>query len=100
MKIKKAILDVMNTDELRWTLDNLELEADDRRSRDSMLAALSKARRAQAEKLFEFLGEAQVKSVCEIVGIDSIGRRSALIERLLEMGSEKDPGRLEAHSGS
>ncbi len=91
MKLKKAILEVMDTDLLRGVLYTLEIEAEDRRSRDSMIAALSRSKQTPADKLIEFIGEAQVKEVCEMVGVDSRGRRGVLIDRLLESGSENDP---------
>jgi len=91
MKLKKAILEVMDTDLLRGVLYTLEIEAEDRRSRDSMITALSRSKHAPAEKLIEFIGEVQVKDVCKMVGVDSRGRRGVLIDRLLESGSEKGP---------
>jgi adenine-specific DNA-methyltransferase len=91
MKLKKAILEVMDTDLLRGVLYTLEIEAEDHRSRDSMITALSRSKHAPAEKLIEFIGEVQVKDVCKMVGVDSRGRRGVLIDRLLESGSEKDP---------
>jgi len=83
MKLKHAMLEVMDRDTLKEVVDALEIEGVDRRSVQEMAARVSRARRATPEFLLEFLNEPQVKEVCELVGIDSRGRRKALVERLL-----------------
>lgn len=83
MKLKKAILAVMDRDRLRQAMDDLELDGADRRSREEMAAALGRARRALPESLLEYLSEEQVKAVCELVGVEDTGRRNLLIQRLV-----------------
>ena len=84
MKLKQAILSVMGRDALKAAIDELEIEGADRRSAEEMRARLSRIHRATPEFLIERLGEREVKDVCELMGIDSKGRRSALIESLLQ----------------
>jgi adenine-specific DNA-methyltransferase len=84
MKLKQAILSVMGRDALKAAVDELEIESIDRRSVEEMRARLSRTHRATPELLIERLSEAEVKVVCELIGVDSRGRRSALVESLLQ----------------
>ena len=84
MKLKQAILSVMGRDALKAAVDELDLEGVDRRSVEEMCARLSRVHRATPELLIERLGEKEVKDVCELIGIDSKGRRSVLVESLLQ----------------
>jgi adenine-specific DNA-methyltransferase len=84
MKLKQAILSVMGRDALKAAVDELDLDGVDRRSMEEMCARLSRVHRATPELLIEHLGETEVKVVCERVGIDPKGRRSALVESLLQ----------------
>ena len=83
MKLKKAILAVMDRNTLKAVVDDLEIEEVDRRSVEAMRARVSRSRRAGSEVLIEFLNERQVKAVCEEMGIDPKGRRNAILDRLL-----------------
>jgi DNA modification methylase len=83
MKLKKAILDVMDRDSLKAVVDELELDGVDRRSVKDMAARLSRAHRATPELLLEFIGESQVKELCERIGLPRVGRRGALVKALL-----------------
>jgi len=85
MKLKKAILSVMDRDTLKSAVDDLELDGVDRRSREEMAATLSRARRAQPAVLLEYLYENQIKEVCELVGVSTTGRRNKLIKRLAQL---------------
>ena len=76
MTLKKAILSVMDRDRLKTAVEDFEVDGVDRRSRDDMAAALSRARRATPDALLEYLYEEQVKKVCELVGADTTGRRA------------------------
>ena len=88
MKLKQAVLSLMDRDQLKRGCDELDMDNVDRRSREEMAAALSRKHRATPKVLLQFLSEAQVKQVCELVGVSAIGRRTALIESLL--ASEND----------
>lgn len=83
MKLKHAIIEIMDRDLLKAVCDDLEIDGIDRRSREDMAAAVSRARRAKPEELIEYLSEKQVKAVCELMRIEARGRRRALVERLL-----------------
>lgn len=83
MNLKKAILSVIGRDTLRAIMDGVELDGVDRRSAEEMAAALSRAHRATAEAMLDYLSEAEVKGVCEQYGISTVGRRKALIGSLL-----------------
>jgi len=83
MKLKHAILQVMNRDTLKAVVDELELDGVDRRNLQDMADHISRAHRASPEFLLEFLYEPQVKEICELMGITSAGRRKALVHKLL-----------------
>lgn len=83
MKLKQAIIETMGRDDLKAVCADLELDDVDRRSREGMAAVVSRSRRARPDALLEYLGEKQVKAVCDLVGVPARGRRGALIKRLL-----------------
>jgi adenine-specific DNA-methyltransferase len=96
MKLKHAILETMSRDTLKQICGDIEIVDVDLRSVETMTAKLSRARRATAELLIEYLSEDQVKSVAERVGSSSSGRRAALIKTLLAAdGSGNDSEGLE-----
>lgn len=87
MNLKHTIIDVLDRDTLKQIVADLELEAADRRSIDALATTVSRSRRATPEVLLEYLGEPQVKAVCESLDVPSTGRRAALIQRLLANGN-------------
>lgn len=84
MRLKEAILAVMQRDDLKTVVQDYELDGVDQRSGEAMAGALRTAKRVRVDGLLEYLGEPQVKEVCELCGVPSTGRRRALIERLIE----------------
>jgi DNA modification methylase len=91
MKLKQVILQVMDRDLLKRVTDELGIDGVDRRDRADMSANVSRKHRATPAFLLEFLSEAQVKEVCELVGISAVGRRAALIEMLVA-GEQAESG--------
>ena len=83
MKLKQAILRVMGRDVLKTAVNDLEIDDVDRRSVQKMSGRLSRSRKATPEYLLEFLSEQDVRHVCERLSISAIGRRKALVSRLL-----------------
>ncbi|MFZ0134780.1 MAG: hypothetical protein WAK95_19750 [Desulfobacterales bacterium] len=57
MKLKQAILTIMDRDTLKALVDDLEIEGVDRRSVEEMRAKLSRSRRAAPEMLLAHLSE-------------------------------------------
>ena len=98
MKLKHAILSVMDRDGLKSVVDELQFDGVDRRSREDMLGLLSRSRSATAECLLNNLSEVQVKNVCELVGADCTGRRAELIRRLLAEGQPQSSNRRDSTS--
>lgn len=84
MRLKPHILTVASTATLRQIVDDFELSVADKRKRQALVDAISSARRCQPEDLLGYLGEPEVKQVCEAAGVDSRGRKNALIARLLQ----------------
>lgn len=87
MNLKSAILQIMPHDVLKAVVNDLEVVDVDRRSRDDMRDRLSKNHLASPDYLVEYLYESQIKKVCELIGIDSTGRRKVLVQRLLDTAS-------------
>ena len=83
MKLKQAILTIMDRDTLKAVVDDLEIEGVDRRSVEEMRAEVSRSHRAAPEILLAYLDEKQVKAVCEQMKVSPKGRRKELMERLL-----------------
>lgn len=95
MKLKQAILSVMGRDALKAVIDKLEIDGVDRRSVEEMQARLSRTRRATPELLIEWLGESEVKYVCELLELDPKGRKNALIALLLQAQPVTEPKSLD-----
>ena len=85
MKLKRAVLEVMDREALKAAVDSLELaDTVDKRNVKAMRSRLSRARRATPEALLGELRVADVRRVCELQGVSAVGRKPALRERLLE----------------
>lgn len=91
MKLKPKIVMVASTAALRQIVDDYELSVDDKRKRQALIDAISSARRCVPEELLGYLNETEVKQVCEALGVDSKGRKNALIARLLVAASPLPP---------
>lgn len=87
MRLKPHVITVASTATLRQMVDDYKLTVSDKRQRQMLADAVSSARRCNPEKLLGYLNEAEVKQVCEAAGVDSRGRKNALIARLLEVAS-------------
>lgn len=87
MRLKPHILTVASTATLRQIAEDFELSVSDKRRRQALVDAISSARRCRPEDLLGYLGEPEVKQVCEAAGVEPRGRRKALIARLLEAAS-------------
>jgi hypothetical protein len=84
LNLKRQILSQMTRDQLKEVIEAFDFTDIDKRSADAMRAKLSRAHRATAAVLLERLSETEVKDLCDTLGVSSVGRRAALIERLLE----------------
>ena len=84
MKLRKAIISILDRDSIKEICRYYEAEVD-HRSKESMAQYLLRRRSILPKELFEFLNEAQVKAVCEACGMVSTGRRGKLIEKLLRI---------------
>ena len=85
MKLKRAVLEVMDREALKAAVDSLELaDTVDKRNVKAMRSRLSRARRATPAALLGELRVADVRRVCELQGVSAVGRKPALRERLLE----------------
>lgn len=87
MRLKLHIISVASIATLRQIADDFELTIEDRRQRDGLEDAISAARRCTPEELLRYLGEAEVKMVCEAANVSSKGRRGELVSRLLAVAS-------------
>ena len=83
VKVKHAILEVMNREALKAAVDLFDLDNVDRRSVKAMRSRLSQSPRANPAALLANLRVADVRRVCELQGLSPTGRKQALMERLL-----------------
>ena len=83
VKVKHAILEVMNREALKAAVDLFDLDNVDRRSVKAMRSRLSRSRRAIPAILLANLRVADVRRVCELQGLSATGSKQALMERLL-----------------
>lgn len=100
MRLKKAVLDVMSHAELLRVVDDFGLLPVDRRTRQDTIFSISRSRAATAEKLLNYLCEADVKRVCELRAISPKGRRKELISVLLTHANGKRRRKVPRRAGS
>lgn len=74
MRLEPHILAVASAATLRQIAEDFELPVADMRKRESLIDAISAARCCRPEELPGYMGEPEVKQVCEAVGLDSRGR--------------------------
>ena len=92
MKLKHAILDVMDRDLLREAIWRLELaDGVDLRSIDAIRSRLSRSHRATPEVLIRQLPVALVRRVCEARGVGTTGRKAVLIRAVLADEPNRPP---------
>lgn len=99
MKLKQAILTIMDRDTFKAVVDGLEIEHVDCPSVEEMRARVSRSRRAEPEMLLSHLSEQQVKAACGQMEVSPKGRRKELMERLLG-GTSTTPPRKPKQSPS
>ena len=85
MSIKRVLLDLLTADQLKDICIELEVDAD-RRSKESMLAALRSAKRAKPEKLVLHLTVPQLREALGALEQPTDGRKEDLVSRLLAAG--------------
>lgn len=90
MDLKQATLEVLDQDQLLWFVDTLEIKTSSR-TRKACVEALMGRPAVTATDLLKALYEADVKLVCQALGVSSTGRRKALIERLEEAHRSSTP---------
>ena len=89
MPAKRSILDELTIDELRDSLDQYELEVDDRRVRAQLVDALGRSRRARIADILYDLSRDRLKQLCQAFGLDDTGRAKAeLVGRLTGIPSD------------
>ena len=93
MPAKRSILDELTIDELRDSLDQYELEVDDRRVRAQLVDALGRSRRARIADILYELPRDRLKQLCRAFDLDDTGRAKAeLVGRLTGIPSEPTEG--------
>ena len=92
MKLKRAILQVMDRDLLKKAVERLDLADVDKRRSAAMRSRISRARRANPEALIRMLPVADVRRVCELKGLAITGRKPALVKALLDNESKRQRG--------
>ena len=91
MRLKPQILAVASTATLRQIVEDFDLFVEDKRKRQALIDTISSARRCKPDELLGYLGEIEIKQVCEAVGLESRGRKNALITMLLEAAAPTQP---------
>ncbi|WDJ42677.1 DNA methyltransferase [Xanthomonas campestris] len=91
MRLKPSIIAFASTSMLRQVVHDYELSVGDKRKRQALADAISSARRCTPEELLGYLGESEVKQLCEAVGVESRGRKRVLIDRLLDAANPSPP---------
>ena len=90
MSRKREILELLTADELRGLVDRFELEVSDRRAKDGMVDALSRAHRVKLDEPLAELPRARLKELCRGLELDDSGKEKApIVARLL--GTEPAP---------
>ena len=91
MSLKTKILDFLGLTDLKAAADAVGVAGIDRRSNRALRQALARNRRVTAELLLGVMPEARVKALCEHLGVNPVGRKGALIRRLLDGDAPAKP---------
>lgn len=91
MNLKQALLDCLETEQLKELCVEFEIEAD-RRSREAMQGALRSARRVKPESIIEQLHVAQLRTVLGEYDEPTNGSKAELVQRLLQAGGRGAQG--------
>jgi len=91
MNLKRTILSFITNKELKKIIEDLGIKNVDKRKNDVMRKSILRSRKADVEYLLNSINEKKVKYVCNEVGITSVGRKQALIDKLLR--SKKKRGK-------
>ena len=86
MKLKPAILAVLDRHDLKRLVDDLDIAEVDRRSAEAMRAVLARSRKAVPEVLLGYARKEQLTEACRALGVASTGRREEIVGRLLGNG--------------
>ena len=89
MNRKDAIVARLDREDLKWVLDQLEIDGVDRRSVRAMRSALVQAAEVTPEDLLGFFYKDAIQDVCQAVGLPTDGTRQQLIDRLLRSDSRR-----------
>lgn len=85
---KKRALATLDANRLRELLEGYDVSVTDRRRREDLIAALADGRRIDFGNLLSQLQRAELKRMCEELGLDSTGReKSVIIDRMLGEGA-------------
>ncbi len=83
MPSKRDVLAQLGRDELVAIADRFDLAVDDRRVRDSLIAAVAASKRATLADVLPSLSRDRLKELCRALGLEDSGKeKSALVERL------------------
>jgi hypothetical protein len=83
MPTKREVLELLAKNELVALLDAHDVAVEDRRKKDAIIDALSRARSVKVENIVGDLSRDRLKELCRALGLDEGGReKSALIQRL------------------
>ena len=91
MSLKTKILDVLGLADLKAAAAAAGISGVDRRSTTALREALSKNRRVTPELVLGEMSEKRVKALCEHLGVDPVGRKGALIERIVDGNAPAKP---------
>ena len=91
MSRKREILELLNADELRGLADRFELALPDRRAKDGMVDALSRAHRVKLDEPLEEYPRARLKELCRALELDDSGKeKQPIVARLLGLAPVAD----------
>ncbi len=93
-KQRRRALDALSRDALAELSKAFELEVEDRRVKQAHVDAIARARSLSFERLLDRLKRAELKAMCEALGLSAKGRaKRPIVARILSMGgSDSSPG--------
>ena len=81
--MKREIISRMKAKQLRRVAQELGIELDDYRRRDSLIGGIRRSRRASAKVLLDYLSAKELRQLCADRSIEPAKRKASMIERLL-----------------
>ncbi len=92
MSRKREVLELLRRSDLQEVADRFDLEVADRRSKDHLVDAVARSKKAKLQEILESLSRDTLKDICRRLELDDTGREKAVLIDRIAGDSPKSEG--------